>query len=238
MKSLEDNSIDLIISDPPYFLSNGGISNSGGKYVSVDKGKWDKNDNFYSVEKFYKEMFKEYKRILKDDGTLWTFGTLHNIYLSGYLLNKLGFKIVNNVTWQKSNPAPNLSRRMFTHSTETIIWAKKDIGNQLFNYDLMRELNGNKQMKDVWTTSTTSKSEKRFGKHPTQKPVSIIKRIIESSTNEDSIVFDPFIGSGTSAVAALKLGRNIIGVDNNEEYLNIAKQRIEDIKNEKVGKIK
>ncbi|MER1300429.1 DNA-methyltransferase [Ligilactobacillus salivarius] len=236
LKSLKNESIDIVITDPPYFLSNDGFSNSGGKFVSVNKGDWDKDNG--SSEEFYSILLSEVYRVLKKDGTLWIFGTMHNIYTIGYLLKKYDFKILNNITWQKTNPAPNLSRRMFTHSTETILWAKKNTGKQVFNYDLMREENGGKQMKDVWSTSTTSKGEKRFGKHPTQKPVSILSRIIKASTTEDMTILDTFIGSGTTAVAALLNNRKVIGVDNQLEYLNIAIKRIKNIDSEKVGKIK
>jgi len=236
LKSLPDNSIDVVATDPPYFLSNGGISNSGGKQVSVDKGDWDKSENV-DTELFYKTLLEECYRVLKDNGTLWIFGTMHNIYTIGYLLPKCNFKILNNVIWQKSNPAPNLSRRMFTHSTETILWAKKKDGKQLFNYDLMREINNHKQMKDVWTTSTINKSEKRFGKHPTQKPLAVMIRVLESCTDNKSLIVDPFVGSGTTAVAGKLLNRRVVGIDNSSEYLDIAKQRVLDFKNEKVGKI-
>lgn len=236
LKSLPDKSIDVIATDPPYFLSNGGISNSGGKQVSVNKGEWDEKGDM-DVEAFYNKVLEESYRVLKDDGTLWIFGSMHNIYIIGYLLPKVGFKILNNITWQKSNPAPNLSKRMFTHSTETILWAKKKDGKQLFNYDHMRELNNHKQMKDVWTTSTITKSEKRFGKHPTQKPLAVMIRLLEASTNNKSLVLDPFVGSGTTAVAGKFLNIRVIGVDSEEGFLDIAKHRIEDFQNEKVGKI-
>ncbi|KOY72060.1 DNA-methyltransferase [Apilactobacillus kunkeei] len=235
MKKINDKSIDVIVADPPYFLSNGGFSNSGGKRVSVDKGKWDQEQD---PEEFYSRFLNEVDRILKDDGTFWVFGSMHNIYMLGYLIQKMGWKILNNITWQKSNPAPNLSRRMFTHSTETILWVKREHGRQLFNYDFMRELNGGKQMKDVWTTPTTQKMEKRFGKHPTQKPLSVVKRIIEASTNKDSLVLDPFVGSGTTCVACRQLGVRSIGIDMAEEYLDIAKNRVEDYSNERVGNIR
>lgn len=237
MKNIPNNSVDVIITDPPYFLSNDGISNSGGKVVSVNKGEWDKCTT--SPEKFYSTLLEEAQRILKKDGTIWLFGSMHNIYIIGYLLNKYNFKILNNITWQKSNPAPNLSRRMFTHSTETILWARKDKknGRQIFNYELMREQNHNKQMKDVWKTATTAHFEKRFGKHPTQKPLSILKRIIEASTNENSIILDPFVGSGTTVVAAELLKRRSIGIDNNSQFLDIAKNRLLNIESERIGRI-
>lgn len=235
MEQMNSKSIDTIVADPPYFLSNGGFSNSGGKRVSVDKGAWDQGQD---PETFYSNFLDEVDRVLKDDGTLWVFGSMHNIYIIGYLLQKKGWKILNNVTWQKSNPAPNLSRRMFTHSTETVLWVKRPDGKQLFNYDFMRELNGGKQMKDVWTTPTTQKMEKRFGKHPTQKPLALVKRIIQASTTPASLVLDPFVGSGTTCVACKQLGVKSIGIDLEDEYLEIAKNRLEDYKNERVGNIR
>ena len=192
-----------------------------------------------NAEEFYSKMIMEFYRVLKPNGTIWIFGTLHNIYTVGYLLKKFDFKILNNITWQKSNPAPNLSRKMFTHSTETILWAKKNNKQRyFFNYDLMRTENNHKQMKDVWTTSVINKSERRFGKHPTQKPLALLLRIIKASVDKDMVILDPFIGSGTTAVAADILNRKIIGIDNFKEYLDIAKKRVNDYKNERIGKIK
>lgn len=237
MKTLKDNSIDLIIADPPYFLSNDGFSNSGGHRVSVNKGNWDKSKNYREIESFYANLLKESYRILNPDGTIWIFGTMHNIYTVGHLLSLNEFKIINNITWQKSNPVPNLSRRMFTHSTETILWAKKKNGKHLFNYDKMRQINNNKQMKDVWTTPTISKKEKKFGNHPTQKPLSVLNRIIESSAKEGMTIFDPFSGSGTTAVAARIHKIKSISVDNSIDYCNIAKQRIQSFESESMGKI-
>ena len=173
-----DEYVDLLILDPPYFLSNGGISNRGGKVVSVNKGSWDSAANI-DVEQFYSRLIRECQRILKKDGTLWIFGTYHNIYLAGYLLKKYGFMFLNNVTWVKQNPADNLSHRMLTHSSETIIWAKKNGGKHIFNYEDMFALNGNKQLTDVWTTPTISQKEKIFGYHPTQNPLALIAVIAQ-----------------------------------------------------------
>ncbi|MSD83786.1 site-specific DNA-methyltransferase [Lactobacillus curvatus] len=237
MRRFPDRSVDVIIADPPYFLSNGGFSNSGGKQVSVDKGDWDRSKDI-NPEKFYTKFIKESYRILKDNGTMWVFGSMHNIFILGYLLPKFDFKILNNITWQKSNPAPNLSRRMFTHSTENIIWVKKIGGKQYFNYDLMREINNNKQMKDVWTTATINKSERRFGKHPTQKPLAVIDRMVQASTKPGMILLDPFVGSGTTTVAGKINGIKTIGIDNSEEYLKLAVQRVVDYRNESIGRIK
>ncbi|MCZ2492066.1 DNA-methyltransferase [Dellaglioa carnosa] len=228
MSKMKDSSVDVIITDPPYFLSNDGFSNSGGKQVSVNKGDWDKAIDF-TPEEFYSKFLDEAKRILTKDGTICIFGSMHNIYIIGYLLGKKDFKVLNNITWQKSNPAPNLGRRMFTHSTETILWAKREPkSRQIFNYDLMREYNNGKQMKDVWTTSTIKMTEKRFGKHPTQKPIEIIERLVEAVSDENSLILDPFIGSGTTAVAGLKHNRNVLGIDMESEYLDIAVKRLEE----------
>ncbi|MDD7352355.1 MAG: site-specific DNA-methyltransferase [Peptoniphilaceae bacterium] len=222
---IKSESVDLIVTDPPYFLSNDGITCKSGKVSSVNKGDWDKAK--ISVEQFYFEFLKESKRILKPNGSIWVFGTMHNIYYIGYLMNKLKFKILNNITWQKTNPAPNLSCRMFTHSTETILWAKKSSKSKhYFNYELMKELNNGKQMKDVRTTSTVSKKEKRFGYHPTQKPISIIERIVLASSAENDLVLDCFMGSGTTLEACIKLDRRVIGIEKEKEFYDIAKNRL------------
>lgn len=230
LKDFKENSIDVVIADPPFFLSNGGITCQNGKMVKVDKGEWDKTKEGSTVEEFYGEILGELKRILKPNGTIWMFGTMHNIYILGFLMDKMGYKIMNNITWQKTNPPPNLGCRMFTHSTETIIWAKQSAKSKhYFNYELMKEINGNKQMKDVWTSSTTKKSEKKHGKHPTQKPIEIMERMILASTTTDSVILDPFVGSGTTCVAASKLGRTSIGIDMEEDFLEIAIKRIEEL---------
>lgn len=229
LKKIEDKSIDMIFSDPPYFLSNGGITCSGGKMVSVNKGEWDKTYSVKEKHKFNKKWIKECYRILKDEGTIWISGTFHNIYSVGMALEEEGFKILNNITWQKTNPPPNLACKTFTHSTETILWAKKNIKNSKynFNYKLMKDLNNNKQMKDVWTTSLTKPSEKKEGKHPTQKPLELLEKIILASTNENDLILDPFNGSGTTGIMANKLNRRYIGIDNEKKYLDLTIKRIE-----------
>lgn len=235
LKNIEDESINMIFADPPYFLSGDGITCSGGKMVSVNKGNWDKSLSTKEKHKFNKKWIKECYRILKDNGTIWISGTLHNIYSIGMALEEEGFKIINNITWQKTNPPPNLACKTFTHSTETILWAKKDLKKvkYTFNYDLMKKLNGNKQMKDVWTTSLTQPSEKKCGKHPTQKPLEILDKIILASTNENDIILDPFCGSSTTGISAVKLNRKFIGIDNNKEYLDLSIRRYNNIKEKK-----
>lgn len=234
IKKVEDKSIDMIFADPPYFLSSDGITCSGGKMVSVNKGEWDKTLSIKEKHKFNKKWIKECYRILKDNGTIWISGTLHNIYSIGMALEEEEFKIINNITWQKTNPPPNLACKTFTHSTETILWARKDLKNikYTFNYEIMKKLNNNKQMKDVWTTSLTKPSEKKQGKHPTQKPLEILDKIILASTNENDLVLDPFCGSSTTGISAVRLNRRYIGIDNEKEYLEISKKRFKEIKEE------
>lgn len=232
LKKFEDKTIDTIFADPPYFLSNDGITCSGGKMVTVNKGEWDTSDSLKYKHKFNRKWIKECYRILKDNGTIWVSGTLHNIYSIGMALEEEGFKIINNIIWQKTNPPPNLSCKTFTHSTETILWARKDIKKckYTFNYELMKEINDGKQMKDVWTTSLTKPSEKKCGKHPTQKPLEILERIILASTKENDIILDPFSGSGTTGIAAYKLKRNYIGIEKEKQYLDLSIKRYEEVK--------
>ncbi len=233
MDKMVPESVDLVFADPPYFLSNDGITCSGGRMVSVNKGNWDKIDSLEEKHVFNRTWIRAARRVLAPNGTIWISGTLHNIYSIGYALEQEGFKIINNVTWQKTNPPPNLACRCFTHSTETVIWAKKNTSKakHVFNYHLMKEMNGGKQMKDVWMGSLTSPSEKSFGHHPTQKPEYLLERIILASTNEGAFVLDPFVGSGTTGVVSLKNNRRFIGFDNNFEYLEIATKRIVNLNN-------
>ena len=236
LKQFDEKSFDMIFADPPYFLSNNGITCSSGRMVSVNKGNWDKALSVNDKYEFNRKWIHECYRILKDKGTIWISGTLHNIYSIGMALEEEGFKILNNITWQKTNPPPNLACKTFTHSTETILWAKKDLKKvkYTFNYSLMKELNNNKQMKDVWTTSLTKPSEKKNGRHPTQKPLEILERIILASTNENDLILDPFCGSSTTGIAAAKLKRNYIGIDNEKEYLDLSIRRYKEIKEDKL----
>lgn len=232
LKQFDEKSFDMIFADPPYFLSSNGITCGGGKMICVNKGKWDKTVGIKEKHEFNKNWIKECYRILKDEGTIWISGTLHNIYSIGMALEEEGFKIINNITWQKTNPPPNLACKTFTHSTETILWARKDLSKikYKFNYNLMKEINNNKQMKDVWTTSLTKPSEKKCGKHPTQKPLEILNRIILASTNENDLILDPFCGSSTTGISAIKLNRRYIGIDNEKEYLDLSIRRYQEIK--------
>lgn len=228
LNKISSKSIDVIFADPPYFLSNGGFSCSSGKMVSVNKGSWDKSLGFDEVLKFNQTWITECKRVLKDDGTMWISGTLHNIMQIGYILQSMGFHILNMVTWYKTNAPPNLSCRYFTHSHETILWVKKSSKSKhYFNYDLMKEMNGGKQMRDVWQIPCINKKEKKYGKFPTQKPIELMKRIILSSSQERDIILDPFNGSGSTGVVSKKYNRIYIGIEKEQEYLDLSINRIE-----------
>lgn len=229
LKKLRPSSVNMIFADPPYFLSNDGITCHAGQMVSVNKGDWDKVSSVSEKHAFNRKWIRLCRDILTPNGTIWISGTFHNIYSIGMALEQEGFKIINNITWQKTNPPPNLACKCFTHSTETILWAQKDDkkSKHLFNYKLMKQKNGGKQMKDVWTGPLTPQKEKAFGKHPTQKPIYLLKRIIEASTNAGDLVLDPFCGSSTTGVAAKHLGRRYIGIDNVEEYIELSVRRLQ-----------
>lgn len=228
LRHMTRESVDMVFADPPYFLSNDGITCSGGKAVSVNKGDWDKISGVEEKHDFNRTWIRLCKDVLKLDGSIWVSGTLHNIYSVGFALEQEGYKIINNITWQKTNPPPNLACKCFTHSTETILWAQKNDkrAKHFFNYELMKSLNGGRQMKDVWTGSLTKPSEKTFGKHPTQKPLYLLERILLASTKEGDIVLDPFCGSSTTGVACKKLGRKYIGIDTNADFLELSKKRL------------
>ncbi len=223
---------DMIFADPPYFLSNNGLTIQNGKISSVNKGKWDKSLGFKEMNKFNRKWLKLVRDKMKPNATIWISGTTHNIFNIGQLLTELDFKILNIITWEKTNPPPNFSCRYFTHSTEQIIWARKEAKvPHYFNYELMKELNDGKQMKDVWKLPAIAKWEKSCGKHPTQKPLSLLTRMILASTQKGAWVLDPFAGSSTTGIAANLLGRRYLGIDQEEEYLEISKARKLEIDN-------
>ncbi|MCM8821861.1 MAG: site-specific DNA-methyltransferase [Candidatus Omnitrophica bacterium] len=221
---------DVIFADPPYFLSNGGITCRAGKMVTVDKGRWDKSRGVEENHTFNLEWLSRCQKLLKPDGTIWVSGTHHVIYSVGFAMQQLGMKILNDITWEKPNPPPNLSCRYFTHSTETIIWAaKNNKSKHIFHYETMRELSGGKQMKTVWRIPAPDRKEKRFGKHPTQKPLKLLERILLASTNQGDLVFDPFMGSGTTAVAAIRLKRRFVGCELEPLFIEISIKRVEEV---------
>ncbi|MBR4107106.1 MAG: site-specific DNA-methyltransferase [Akkermansia sp.] len=217
---------DCIFADPPYFLSNGGISYQSGKIVCVDKGEWDKADSPEYINTFNMKWLSACREKLSDSGTIWISGTYHNIFSIANILTKLGFKILNIVTWVKTNPPPNISCRFFTYSSEFVIWARKHHKKpHYFDYELMRKINGAKQMTDVWHLPSIAPWEKSCGKHPTQKPLSLLTRIILASTPTNAWVLDPFCGSGTTGIAANLVNRRFLGFDIEEQYLHMAKAR-------------
>lgn len=235
LKKIDEKSIDMIFADPPYKLSNDGITCKSGQMVSVNKGDWDKSLGFKNDNKFNKQWLKACDRVLKDDGTMWISGTYHIIHSIAFILLEMGYYIINEVVWYKPNAAPNMGCRCFTASQETLLWVKKNKkAKHTFNYSLMKELNGGKQMRTMWNIPTTPKREKAFGSHPTQKPKELLYRCIISSTNENDLVLDPFCGSGTTGLVAVENKRNFIGIDNNKEYLELTNKRIKQITNKNI----
>lgn len=227
LRRMQGESVDMVFADPPYFLSNGGVTCVGGRMVRVDKGGWDKSQGITGDHNFNLLWLDQCRRILKPDGTLWVTGTSHNIHSVGYGLQVLGYKILNDIAWYKVNPPPNLACRYFTHATETILWAAKSAGSRhTFHYPLMKEQNGGKQMQSLWSIMPPGKSEKRHGKHPTQKPEALLMRIVAASTNPNELVLDPFCGSATTGVACARLGRRFIGIEREQEFLALAINRL------------
>lgn len=225
-----DFKFSCIFADPPYFLSNGGITVQAGKIVSVNKGEWDRGKSLQEIMEFNMEWLNLCRDKLKENGTIWISGTYHNIFSVANCLTELGYKILNVVTWAKTNPPPNITCRYFTYSTEFIIWARKSENKpHFFNYNLMKLINGNKQMKDVWTLPAIAPWEKSCGKHPTQKPLSLLTRIIMASTKQGEWILDPFCGSSTTGIAANLLKRRYLGIDKELEYLEMSKHRREEL---------
>ena len=227
LRRMRDESVDMIFADPPYFLSNGGITCVGGKMVRVDKGGWDKSQGIVGDHNFNLLWLDQCRRVLKPNGTIWVTGTSHNIHSVGYGLQVLNYKILNDIAWYKVNPPPNLACRYFTHATETILWAAKSAKSKhVFHYGLMREENGGSQMQSLWQILPPGPDEKRHGKHPTQKPEALLCRVVAASSNPSDLVLDPFCGSATTGVACARLGRRFIGIDRESEYLLLAAKRL------------
>ena len=217
---------DMIFADPPYFLSKGGISVLAGKIVSVNKGERDMGGTPEHIREFNDRWIGLCRDKLKDDGTIWISGTYHNIFSVANSLTELGFKILNVVTWVKTNPPPNISCRYFTYSTELIIWARKSVKRpHRFNYELMKHLNDDKQMADVWRLPAIAPWEKSCGKHPTQKPLALLTRIILASTGRNAWVLDPFAGSSTTGIAANLIGRRYLGIESELEFAQMGQRR-------------
>ena len=239
-----DFKFDMIFADPPYFLSNDGISVQNGKVVSVNKGDWDKGGTPEYINDFNRKWLTLCREKLKENGSIWISGTYHNIFSVANILTELGYKILNVVTWVKTNPPPNISCRYFTYSTEFVIWARKTPKKpHYFNYELMKRLNCDKQMTDVWRLPAIAPWEKSCGKHPTQKPLALLTRIILASTEKNAWILDPFAGSSTTGIAANLVRRRFLGIEKELGFAQMSRQRKIEIENPKVfseyqGKIK
>ena len=247
LAEMPENSVDMIFSDPPYLLSNGGFTCQNGQMVSVDKGQWDVSNGLKKDFEFHLSWIKACHRVLKPGGTIWISGTYHSIYQCGFALQVAKYHILNDIAWFKPNASPNLSCRFFTASHETLIWVRKEkTGKHKFNYGLMK--NGawpddfikkpNLQMRSVWAINPPKNGEKKFGKHPTQKPIDLLVRIILASTNENDIVLDPFAGSSTTGLACVLNNRKFIGVDTEKKYLDLSKKRFKDLERDLNNKLK
>ncbi len=227
-----DFKFSMIFADPPYFLSNGGISVQSGEIVSVNKGEWDKGLSDEEMSAFNHRWIALCREKLKDSGTIWVSGTYHNIFSVANALKQNGFKILNVITWAKTNPPPNISCRYFTYSTEFIIWARKcEKVPHYYNYELMKHINGDKQMRDVWNLPAIAPWEKSCGKHPTQKPLALLSRIILASTRPNEWILDPFAGSSTTGIASNLLGRRYLGIEREKEFAAMGRKRREEIEN-------
>lgn len=213
-------------------MSNDGISVQSGKMVSVNKGEWDRSNGFEKDNEFNLNWLKACKEYLTENVTIWISGTFHNIFSVAQMLTELEYKILNCITWAKTNPPPNLSCRYFTHSTEFIIWARKSRkSTHYYNYELMKTINGGTQMRDVWNLPAIAPWEKSCGKHPTQKPLALLTRIILASTERNAWILDPFTGSSTTGIAANLTNRKFLGIDKEDKFLTISKNRKLEIEN-------
>jgi site-specific DNA-methyltransferase (adenine-specific) len=253
LKELPESSVDMVFADPPYFLSSGTFTCQNGKMVSVKKGDWDLSNGLKKNFEFHLEWIKTVRKILKPNGIIWISGTYHSIYQCGFALQLAGYHILNDIAWFKPNASPNLSCRFFTASHETLIWARKEKkAKHTFNYKTMVDWENNytkeircrhcgkkdryevlhekgKQMRSVWAINTLQKIEKKFGKHPTQKPEELLRRVVLASTNKGDLILDPFTGSSTTGLIAYLYGRKFIGIDTEKEYLDLSIKRFEDL---------
>lgn len=237
MKSLPARSIDLIFADPPYNLQLGGdLTRPDNSKVNGVEDEWDKFSSFAEYDRFSRAWLLEAKRLLKDDGAIWVIGSYHNIFRLGAQLQDLGFWILNDIVWRKTNPMPNFRGRRFTNAHETMIWASKSENSKYrFNYDAMKALNEDLQMRSDWTIPLCTggerlKNDEGQKAHPTQKPEALLHRVIMSSTNTGDVILDPFFGTGTTGAVAKKLGRDFIGIERETAYIKHAQERLKAIK--------
>ena len=230
MAEMPPESVDCVWTDPPYLLSNDGVTCVAGRRVSVNKGEWDRSGGLETDHQFNLDWLAECRRLLKPAGNIWVTGTLHSYLSIGMALQQLGFRLLNDIIWEKTNPPPNLGCRCFAHSTETLLWATKapkgSRHKHTFNYQAMKEENGGKQMKTVWRFPAAGRDEKRFGKHPTQKPVALIDRCLRASSHPSDLILDPFAGTAAAGLAALQNGRRFIGMEQDPAYASIGVKRL------------
>ncbi len=236
MNAMEEGSIDLIFADPPYNLQLGGdLHRPNNSKVDAVDNDWDQFETLKTYDDFTREWLSAARRVLKDDGGIWVIGSYHNIFRLGYILQDLGYWILNDVLWVKSNPMPNFRGRRFTNAHETMIWAGKSKDSKYyFNYDAMKSLNEDKQMRSDWyfplcTGDERLKDENGDKAHPTQKPEGLLHRVLMASTRPNDIVLDPFFGTGTTGAVAKKLGRRFIGIERETDYIRHAQKRIDRI---------
>ena len=233
LKTIPSKTFDLVFADPPYNLQIGKkLKRPDDSKVNGVNDKWDQFKSFEDYDNFCKEWLGECKRVLKDHGAIWVIGSYHNIFRIGYHIQNTGYWILNDVIWKKNNPMPNFRGTRFTNAHETLIWASKNKNSKYtFNYQSLKCLNDDLQMRSDWTLPICNGSEriKKNGKkvHSTQKPESILRRVLLASTNKGDFVFDPFLGTGTTAVVAKKMGRNYFGIEKEKKYFKTAKQRLE-----------
>jgi len=233
LPELSDEQFDMVFADPPYFLSDDGITCESGEMVSVNKGRWDRSEGIQANHEFNVRWLSAVQDLLTPDGSLWVSGTQHIIWSLGFALQTLDYKILNDIAWFKVNPPPNLSCRYFTHGTETLIWAARDHESKhTFNYEQMKEMNGGKQMKNLWKIMSPRKAEKKHGKHPTQKPLKLLDRIVLAASEPGDLVLDPFCGSSTTGIAAVENDRRYVGIDQSEEFLDLSVDRYRDLEAE------
>ena len=236
MNEMEEKSVDLIFADPPYNLQlKEHLTRPDNSHVSGVYEEWDKFDSIAAYDKYTREWMSAARRILKDDGAIWVIGSYHNIFRVGYILQDLGFWILNDIIWNKTNPMPNFKGTRFTNAHETLIWAGKSASSKYtFNYEAMKALNEDTQMRSDWQISLCTGKERLKGEegdklHPTQKPEGLLYRVLMSSTNVGDIVLDPFFGTGTTGAVAKKLGRNFVGIELDKTYIKGAQARIDSI---------
>ena len=236
MKGLQHKTVDCIFADPPYNLQlNGDLHRPNSTLVDAVDDDWDQFESLKAYDDFTRAWLGAARDLLKDDGSIWVIGSYHNIFRLGTILQDLGYWILNDVIWRKSNPMPNFRGRRFTNAHETLIWAaKSEKSKYYFNYESMKALNEDKQMRSDWylplcTGHERLKNEDGKKAHPTQKPESLLSRIIMASTRTDDIILDPFFGTGTTGAVAKKLGRRYIGIEQDPRYAALAKERIKDV---------